>query len=89
MGFTSPETLEIIENRIFPLFPKITWDEEESGQLVSLLMHDKKNAHGKIQFTLPKNIGDCQYNVEVSEEDMRNFAMRHAILKEAEAENDA
>jgi len=89
MGFTSPETLKIIEERIFPLFPKITWDEEEAHQLVSLLMHDKKNAHGKIQFTLAKNIGDCLYNVEVSEEEMLNFAMKHAVLKEIETENDA
>jgi 3-dehydroquinate synthase len=85
-GFADPSLLETIEKLILPLYPKISWTSDEVEPLVSLLMHDKKNRNGKIQFTLPLSIGNCKYDVEISDANLRYFLNKHAS---AESENES
>lgn len=35
-------------------------------ELISLIIKDKKNENGKVKLVLPKEIGKCEYNVEVN-----------------------
>jgi len=81
-GLADPSLLQTVEKMIFPLYPKINWSTHEVEQLVSLLMHDKKNENGKIQFTLPISIGNCKYDIEVSDENLRYFLNKHAVMDE-------
>jgi 3-dehydroquinate synthase len=85
-GFADHSLLETIEKLILPLYPKISWTNDEVEPLVSLLMHDKKNRNGKIQFTLPLSIGNCKYDVEISDANLRYFLNKHAS---AESENES
>lgn len=74
----SSEHVQQIENLIFPLFPKITWNESQVQEIVNLLMHDKKNHNGKIQFSLLETVGTAHYDIEVSESEIREFLLAHA-----------
>jgi 3-dehydroquinate synthase len=81
-GFTDPSLIETIEKLIYPTYPKISWTMEDVEPLVSLLMHDKKNRNGKIQFTLPISVGNCKYDVEISDANLRYFLNKHASVNE-------
>lgn len=58
-----------IINRIRHFYPKLetNWDNET---LFSLMLNDKKNTNGKIQFSLISNIGEGLYNEECSKENI-------------------
>ncbi len=78
IGITRPETLSLIESLVFPLFPKIGWNELEVKPIVNLLMYDKKNHNGHIQLSLLRSVGDAMYDVEISESDMEKFISKYA-----------
>ena len=52
-------------NNIFELIP---FDEKDINPILELLIHDKKNEYGKIQFTLLDGIGKIKINQEVDNE---------------------
>ncbi len=59
-------------NDIFELIP---FDEKDINPILELLIHDKKNEYGKIQFTLLDGIGGIKINQEVDNElIMKSFA---------------
>ncbi len=78
MGITSPETLALIESLVFPLFPKVGWNELEVEPIVNLLMYDKKNHNGHIQLSLLRSVGEAQFDIEISESDMTKFISKYA-----------
>ena len=47
------------------IYPKISFSEKEIDAILSLLIYDKKNSHGKIQFCLLDKIGAPQWDIEV------------------------
>ena len=55
----------IIKKTIFNFFERLIINEEDISQIIKLLIHDKKNEYGKIQFTLLEKIGKCIINQEV------------------------
>ena len=62
----SKDYLEKIKNHILKIYKKISFTEKDVKEIIKLLVHDKKNSHGKINFVLIKDIGVPVYDVEVS-----------------------
>lgn len=52
------------------LYPRYNYSREQYPQFLELMKNDKKNEHSKIGFSLLKAIGDCQFNIYVSGEDI-------------------
>jgi 3-dehydroquinate synthase len=64
------ESLEEIQNFILSIFPKFYIEEEEIPGLLQLCLQDKKNEGSTIYFSLLQKIGDCDYNISVSEDEI-------------------
>jgi 3-dehydroquinate synthase len=67
----SAEELADIKSYFLSLYPKYNYTEEQYPQFIELMKNDKKNEHNKIGFSLLKSIGECQFNIYVSEEDIK------------------
>ncbi|WP_264522401.1 3-dehydroquinate synthase [Flavobacterium sp. N1994] len=61
---SAAEYLEI-KNTINAIFDTIVFEEEDIQPILDLLIHDKKNEYGKIQFALLEGIGTIKINQEV------------------------
>ena len=57
---------EAVKAAILAQFPRVSIPEEERKEISSLLVHDKKNTHGRIYFSLLEGIGKACFNKEVS-----------------------
>jgi 3-dehydroquinate synthase len=64
---TEIEYLEI-KNTVLGLFGKHSISTNDIQNITGLLIHDKKNEYGKIQFALIKRIGEIIINQEASNE---------------------
>lgn len=57
------EIVMLLIKKCAPIFPTVHFDEKAIEAIIKLLIHDKKNTHGKVQFVLLENIGvyktDC------------------------------
>lgn len=60
---------EIIKN-IRRFYPYISIEEFKNEEIISLMINDKKNNHGKINFSLLTSIGKCNYDYKVSSENI-------------------
>ena len=57
-----------IKNTINAIFDSIVFEEKDIQPILNLLIHDKKNEYGKIQFALLDGIGSIKINQEVENE---------------------
>lgn len=57
-----------IKNTINAVFETIVFEEKDLNPILDLLIHDKKNEYGKIQFALLNGIGKIKINQEVENE---------------------
>ena len=57
-----------IKNTINAVFETIVFEENDLKPILKLLIHDKKNEYGKIQFALLDGIGSIKINQEVENE---------------------
>lgn len=57
-----------IKTTILSIFERIDFDENDIEAIIQLLIYDKKNEFGKIQFCLLNGIGDIKINQEVDNE---------------------
>lgn len=64
---SAAEYLEI-KNSINAIFETIVFEENDLQPILDLLIHDKKNEYGKIQFALLDGIGNIKINQEVENE---------------------
>jgi 3-dehydroquinate synthase len=64
---TAAEYLDI-KNTINAVFETIIFEENDLKPILDLLIHDKKNEYGKIQFALLDGIGNIKINQEVENE---------------------
>ena len=60
-SLTSEEYLEV-KNQIQDIFEPISFNKKDIDAIIGLLVHDKKNEFGIIQFSLINRIGHCLYN---------------------------
>lgn len=61
-GLLSEEEYLEIKNTINNVFEKIIFDDNDIQPILNLLIHDKKNEYGKIQFALLNGIGKTALN---------------------------
>lgn len=66
----SEEDLNDISKTFLALYPKYNYTKEQYPAFFELMKNDKKNESNKIGFALLNSIGDCTYNIYVSEEDI-------------------
>ncbi len=57
-----------IKSTINKVFEKIIFNENDIQPILNLLIHDKKNEYGMIQFALLKNIGEIIIDQKVDNE---------------------
>ena len=67
VGF-STEDMNKIKSHLMIFYKKITFTSLEIKGFTKLLIHDKKNSHGKINFVLIKEIGRPVYDIEINNE---------------------
>lgn len=65
-GILSEEALHTIKNDILKFFPLYNLKKDIDNKLLEIMQHDKKNVAGKISLSLPDKIGNCQFNINVS-----------------------
>lgn len=65
LSLITKEELAEIKYIISDLFEKINIEANDVKPIMELLIHDKKNEYGKIQFALLKNIGNFSVNQSV------------------------
>lgn len=74
IGF-SFEELNEMSTMLLTIFGKVELDPNDCDRLVELCAQDKKNEGSTQLFTLLPKIGDCNYNIPVTREEIK-----HAIL---------
>ena len=67
-GLLSEDEYLEIKNMINTVFETINFEENDLQPILDLLIHDKKNEYGKIQFALLDGIGNIKINQEVENE---------------------
>lgn len=61
-GLLKAEEYIEIKNQLMTIYEPIFFEENDINQIIELLIHDKKNEFGKIQFSLLDKIGNCAIN---------------------------
>ena len=64
----SVEHVNSIKNHINCVYKRIAINDDQINSIIDLLIHDKKNSHGKINFILLKDIAKPVYDVQVKTE---------------------
>jgi 3-dehydroquinate synthase len=64
----SIEHVNSIKNHINCVYKRIEINDDQINSIIDLLIHDKKNSHGKINFILLKDIAKPVYDVQVKTE---------------------
>jgi 3-dehydroquinate synthase len=64
---TAAEYIEI-KNCINAVFERIIFEENDINPILELLIHDKKNEYGKIQFALLDGIGNTMVSQDIENE---------------------
>lgn len=70
-GFLEERELSEIWKYIVKVFGKVSLTEEQIAAAARLTVQDKKNKGNKILCVLPDGIGKAQWDVEISEEDVK------------------
>jgi len=60
---------EIIKN-IRRFYPYISIKDFSNEEIINLMINDKKNNHGKINFSLLEGVGKCNFDYKVSAENI-------------------
>lgn len=66
MNFANAEDCLEIQQTVVRVYRKIETPDRE--ELMQLMKQDKKNSGGKISFSILKQIGECAYDISVSDE---------------------
>lgn len=64
----TPEELNIIVDFLLKIYPKYNLEEKAFEQILLTLTHDKKNENHQLLFSLLNRIGDCDFNINVTNE---------------------
>lgn len=61
-GLISNEEYSEIKSYLLSIYEPITFEENDKFDIINLLIHDKKNEYGKVQFALLNGIGNISIN---------------------------
>lgn len=70
-GLISEDQLEEIQSYIFVCFGKVKIKKEDYKQIIQLTKQDKKNIGKSVRFSLISGIGNCYYDIEISDKEMK------------------
>lgn len=82
IGF-SFEELNQLTKMMFQIYGKVDFSEEHLNPILDLCLQDKKNEGNTLLFSLLNSIGDCDYNIPVNREEIREAIMYYHNLKTA------
>jgi 3-dehydroquinate synthase len=71
-GFLAEKELEAIEEYVFATYGKVKIGAQDVEQIILLTRQDKKNRGKEVRFSLLNGIGNCHYDVVVSDSEMRS-----------------
>jgi len=75
LGFSKDDNQQVA-TKIKSIYKSPTFSEDDVNQIIKLLIHDKKNTYGKVQFVLLTSIGNCKLNCTV-ENDLIKEAFKY------------
>jgi 3-dehydroquinate synthase len=75
----SKSEFQEIEATITSSFPMISLDADDVNKVIEFMHHDKKNESGNILCSLLNGIGNCDYNISISEKES-GYALFHLSL---------
>ncbi len=75
----SQQTYAEIESRIDAVFERISMNKEDFSIIIDFLRKDKKNAFGKINMSLPCDIGTVQFDIPVELDIVQHALLNYAI----------
>ena len=78
-GWLTNEEYHEIKYIINDIFERIEFDENDINQIIELLIYDKKNEFGKVQFALLEGIGKIKINQEAGNELIFNAFKDYAV----------
>ncbi len=70
-GLLSSEELEAIESMLFGTYGRVSLKHSEIPAIIQLTTQDKKNKGSEIRFSLLTGIGDCGYDIPVTNSEMK------------------
>lgn len=79
-NWISKEIFKDIEATITASFPMISLNADEVSAVISLMYQDKKNESGKILGSILQGIGDCSYDVELTEDEIGESLFHLSLL---------
>ncbi|OYU81755.1 MAG: 3-dehydroquinate synthase [Flavobacterium sp. BFFFF1] len=71
-GLISAEEYAAVKRNILGIYGRVTFDANDLQSITDLLIHDKKNEYGKIQFVLLDGIGSVKIGQELDNESITN-----------------
>jgi len=74
------QSADAIKNHILSTYGKIPIHRDDIDRLIELMLADKKNHNDNVRMSLLNDIGDCGYDIPVSEELMRNALLYYIDL---------
>ncbi|WP_111670350.1 3-dehydroquinate synthase [Algoriphagus litoralis] len=82
IGF-SFEELDQLTKMMLQIYGKVEFSEEHLNPILDLCLQDKKNEGSTLLFSLLNSIGDCDYNIQVNREEIREAIQYYHNLKTA------
>lgn len=76
----SKSELDDISTYIISIYGKVNLDAVDFENIISLTLHDKKNSHGAINFSLLNGIGTCMFDIKISPSEMRKALLFYASV---------
>ena len=76
----SENELKKIQNYIISIFGKFLLNDTQIDEIIPLTIQDKKNSHGKVKFSLLNGIGNCDYDIEINLQYMKEALKYYAEL---------
>lgn len=70
-GFISKADCDDIKAYILSVYPSSTITDEEVEAIVPLTLHDKKNEKNAVRAALLQHVGEANYDIEISGDDVR------------------
>lgn len=82
IGFSFEELNQLTE-LMLQIYGKFEFSKDQMDPIMDLCLQDKKNEGSTLLFSLLPSIGDCDYNIPVNREEIREAIMYYHNLKTA------
>lgn len=82
IGF-SFEELDQLTKILLQIYGKVEFSETQLAPILDLCLQDKKNEGSTLLFSLLNSIGDCDFNIPVNREEIRDAILYYQNLKTA------